>query len=214
MNELLHSIGLHLFHQSLTGSAVALRIHQPPAVRLVDTSAHKFRSGTPAPRSATPLHALKIPTAVPENDLLATLSLSSKPVIISTPKPVFGHPSLKGSSLVTKQDSNSEDMDWTPSNPVSSSALPLENENWLRPQRFFAPEKTTGLEGLLECAQIQDDPMVVDAPDSRLRSSNKIWPLLIQHLKKWHVTYFLSLGALVVSFLLANKMSWSWRTKS
>ena len=102
---------------------------------------------------------------------------------------------------MTKQEINSEDMDWTPTSPVSSFTLTPENENWLRPQRFFAPEKTTGLEGLLECAQIQDDPMVVDAADS----GNKIWV----HLRKWRATYFLSLAVLVFSSLLSRKMSWS-----
>lgn len=210
-------------HQSLSGSAAVLRIHQPPSIRLVDTSTHKidnFRSGTPASRSVTPHPAppLNLPAGVPENDLLATLSLSSKPIIINPHKPVFGHPSLKASSPI-KQETNSEDMDWTPTNPVSSSAfagkvnLATETENWLRPQRFFAPEKTTGLEGLLECAQIQDDPMVVDPPDSRLRSS-KIWPMLIQHLRRWCVSYILGVAAIVVSFLFSEKMPWSWPTKS
>jgi len=198
---------------SLTGSAIVLRIYQPPAVRLVDTSTHKSdedRSGTPGPRSAI------LPAAVPENDLLAALSLSSKPVILSPHKPVFGQSSLKGSSPAINEEFNNEDMDWIPTNPASSSAfagkakLATETGTWLSPQRFFAPEKTTGLEGLLECAKIRDDPMVVDSPDARLRSSQE---MLMQHVWQWRVTYVI-LAALVVSFLFAKEMPWSSQTKS
>ena len=178
----------------------------------MDTTIHKFdkfRSGTPAPRSDTP------PAAA--NDLLATLSLSSNPV--TSHKPVFGHPSLKGSSPAGKQEMDGEDMDWTPTTTsafTTNAKLAMETDNWLRPQRFFAPEKPTGLEGLLEGARIQDDLMVVDTPTERLHLRNKICSMLMKHLWHWGATYLLSLAGLLASFLVVKKMpsSWSWLTKS
>jgi hypothetical protein len=154
---------------------------------------------------------------VSENDPLAALSLSSNPVIISPNKPIFGHPSLKGPFPVIKEEIHSEDMDWTPTSTSASSGgaeLATETENWLRPQRFFAPEKPTGLEGLLESARIQDHSMVIDAPDRKQRSSKEIGLLLMQHLRRWGVTYMLSSAAFVVGLLFAQEISWSWLTKS
>lgn len=153
-----------------------------------------------------------------ENDLLASLSLSSKPVILNPHNPVFGRPSLKGSSPVLKEETGGEDMDWVPTNPVSAFAglakFTSETEDLLRPQRFFAPEKTTGLEGMLECARIQDDLMVVDAPYTTQPWSNERLPTSMRHLWEWRVTFVFSLAAFVVSFIFAQQMTWSWQTKS
>lgn len=52
-------------------------------------------------------------------------------------------------------------MDWT---PLPNRGL-LENEEWMRPQRLFAPSEPTGLEGLLEKARLKDDqPPEVGVP--------------------------------------------------
>lgn len=53
---------------------------------------------------------------------------------------------------------------------------------WLRPQRFFAPEKPTGLEGLLQQTKlVDDDAMMVDGQPSRHTTWNwRIWiPILV-----------------------------------
>jgi len=193
------------------GSAYILRIQQPPAIRLVDTSAHRFdksRSGTPAPRSNTPRAstpvASKFPTMLPEHDILSSLSLSSNPVI-SNPRPVFGLPSLNGSKPSTRaqKEPNEDEMDWTPTNPESSTPTfgkrpaTSDSENWLRPQKFFAPEKPTGLEGLLESARIQDEPMPYIQLDGAQSS------VLTNHLRKWGSLYILILA------LVASTLKWS-----
>ena len=111
-------------------------------------------------------------------------------------------------------------MDWTPTDPGLSSAfsgyikLSTETEDLLRPQRFFAPEKSTGLEGLLECAQIQDDLMVIDAPYTRQPWSNERLLIVMRHIRERRVAYVFSLAAFIVSFIFAKKISWSWQTKS
>ncbi|KAF8913017.1 hypothetical protein CPB84DRAFT_1841443 [Gymnopilus junonius] len=154
-----------------------LRLQQPPSIRLVDTHAHvadMSRSGTPVPdsRGTTPMSATsaKFPPTI-EPDALLSLSLSSKPVLPKS-KPVFGLPSLHGSTSTlvgfpTKEEPADDEMDWTPTNPDPSAfnndkrpaTSETENHSWLRPQRFFAPEKPTGLEGLFESTRIQDEPM-------------------------------------------------------
>ncbi|KAF8973558.1 Ima1 N-terminal domain-containing protein [Flammula alnicola] len=110
-------------------SCYVLRIQQPPAIRLVDTRTHKFdksRSATPHPdaRSATP--ALAKPPTLSEHDALLSLSLSSNPVITHA-NPVFGLPSLQGSTHIatSKEEvkTNDDEMDWTPTNPEQASSF-------------------------------------------------------------------------------------------
>ncbi|KAF9566160.1 hypothetical protein CPC08DRAFT_130459 [Agrocybe pediades] len=184
-----------------------LRIQQPPAIRLVDTQAHTYdrsRSGTPLPadlRSPTP-SSQKFPT-IPDADALLSMSLSSKPVITPRPHPVFGLPSLQSSLPATTppQPQNKEDeMDWTPTNPVISHQ---QNEtedsySWLRPQRFFAPEKPTGLEGLLQSTRIQDELIPLDSSNQKKTLWNYLWD--------WRLSFTILLGILVA--LIACTLKW------
>ncbi|KDR85360.1 hypothetical protein GALMADRAFT_54086 [Galerina marginata CBS 339.88] len=198
---------------TVVSSYYVLRVQQPPSIRLVDTHAHRFdksRSGTPNPdsRGTTPT-ASKFPSLEP--DALLSLSLSSKPVISRT-KPVFGLPSLQGTirPLVPKQETNDDEMDWTPTNPdatpYSSNRVPPDGDNnWLRPQRFFAPEKPTGLEGLFESTRIQDEPMPFH-DDRQVNASMSLSRMFTNHLRKWAPLYTLFLGILVAS--VGYTMKW------
>ncbi|KAF9462097.1 Ima1 N-terminal domain-containing protein [Collybia nuda] len=137
-------------------SCLTLRIQQPPAIRLLDSNFHQHmpsRSTTPSSRLNTPT-----PLTTAEPDILSSLSLSSKP-IISTVNPVFGHSSLtRPLNVIEALDADA--MDWTPTNVHPATQNPAkanESEPWLRPQRFFAPENPTGLEGLFERTLLVDD---------------------------------------------------------
>ncbi|KAF9015539.1 Ima1 N-terminal domain-containing protein [Cyathus striatus] len=168
----------------LLSSCMIIRLQHPPAIRLIDTNSHKLassRSDTPNPatRMGTPSDTA-FPTAV-DPDILAGLSLSSKPVITPT-KPVFGLPSLLASvPPVTDKDENKDEMDWTPTNADGSSPSKGkyrrsdDDASWLRPQRFFAPEKPTGLEGLFERTKLVDDRMAVDQPTRSPKSTLSTW---------------------------------------
>lgn len=106
-----------------------------------------------------------MPTAPIDNepDHLASLTLSSKPLISST-NPIFGHPSLTSSapsaSPIKVDESPDEDaMDWTPTNPSPVRGKKSVDDNdgaWLRPQRFFPPERPTGLESLFASTKLED----------------------------------------------------------
>ena len=161
---------------------------------------------------------------IPENDLLASLSLSSNPVItdtiVNSKHHVFGQPSM-GSKIVAKEELAEDEMDWAPTDPtpapttfgnVRRAAASLVNSsetaNWIRPQKFFAPEKPTGLEGLLESARIQDEPMVIDAPGATA-SSKRAWRTLVNHLWRWGILYVLSAAVLVASVKYAKKIKLS-----
>ncbi|KAK7064357.1 integral inner nuclear membrane protein ima1 [Favolaschia claudopus] len=146
-------------------SYFTLQLQQPPTIRLIDTAKHmpdlsRSRSQTPipsAPQNSSP---------EPEN-LFAGLTFSSKPM--TSPEkaaPVFGLPSML-SALTTSTEpvgDDSMDVDMPPNAPKAktgeSSAV------WLRPQRFFAPEAPTGLEGLFERTKIIDDITMSDATSS------------------------------------------------
>jgi len=81
--------------------------------------------------------------------------MTLEPNTLSTTKPVFGKPSFP--SPIPAVDVAEEDMmDWIPEN-ASPQRAP-ENGNWLRPQRFFPPEKATGLEDLFaQAAKLDTD---------------------------------------------------------
>ncbi|KAF8167742.1 Ima1 N-terminal domain-containing protein [Crassisporium funariophilum] len=195
---------------TIIASCLVLRVQQPPAIRLVDTHSHKFtmsRSATPTPsfRSSTP--AIAGVSSLPEHDVLASLSLSSMPIIAHN-KPVFGVPSLHGSTPAKsgREQPNDDEMDWTPTNPESSSGrrVPESDTSWLRPQRFFAPEEPTGLEGLFQSARIQEEPMQVRQKGSR---SNAAFQAVSHHLWKWGPLYTLFVALLVIS--LTYILQWS-----
>jgi len=70
-------------------------------------------------------------------------------------------------------------MDWAPTDPSSGSLLAkgkqkVDDSIWLRPQRFFAPENPTGLEGLFERTKLVDDVVMTD--ETRRLSPNSYLP--------------------------------------
>ncbi|KAH9486593.1 Integral inner nuclear membrane protein ima1 [Psilocybe cubensis] len=161
-----------------------LRIQQPPSIRLIDTHAHTYdtsRSATPNPgsRGTTPTNS-KFQSSI-ELDTLQTLSLSSKPVLPPS-KPIFGMPSLQGPLSMPQTPArrektlNEDDMDWTPTHPETVGRITSSeksNNDWLRPQRFFAPENPTGLEGLLETTRIQEDEPMPFQGTTRIGNDQK-----------------------------------------
>lgn len=54
-------------------------------------------------------------------------------------------------------------MDWTPTDPTGNQNT--DDGSWMRPQRFFAPEKPTGLEDLLQRAHLVEDVTMSDATE-------------------------------------------------
>ncbi|KAG5647583.1 hypothetical protein DXG03_008936 [Asterophora parasitica] len=154
---------------------MVLRLHQPPAIRLLDTHAHKpsvSRSATPHTSSRADSPALGLGRPPPSHDpeFLAALSLSSKPIMTPT-TPVFGLPSLLSSvtPAAAAEVLDADAMDWTPTGTFGSKGKATQEPDdgsWLRPQRFFAPEKPTGLEGLFEQAlMVVDDAPIVAGGD-------------------------------------------------
>jgi len=162
------SLTLELF--TFIASCIVLRLQRPPSIRLIDTTTHL--SPDPAPSVTRRDESSPAPNpALSEPDLLATLSLSSKPVITKS-NPIFGLPSLStmGPSSLSApskdndrmdEDVNVDTMDWTPTTPSSlpnkGKQMLNDDGSWLRPQRFFAPEHPTGLEGLFEQTKLVDD---------------------------------------------------------
>jgi hypothetical protein len=98
--------------------------------------------------------------------------------------PIFGAPSLIAPTLMPSTSSSShtpeygdsdnhgdrdgdvdmmdaDAMDWSPTEPPPGRRLPAgahttDDGTWMRPQRFFAPEQPTGLEGLLARTGLTD----------------------------------------------------------
>ncbi|KAJ7092564.1 Ima1 N-terminal domain-containing protein [Mycena epipterygia] len=153
-----------------------LRLQQPPAIRLIDTTTHKLDPSRA--RSQTPIAVTHPPAQEP--DLLAALSFSSRPVIASQ-APVFGLPSMLSSltfPVDSKPDADEMDVDWTPADSKGKASASAQSSDalWLRPQRFFAPEAPTGLEGLFERTKLVDDVTMADATSRPAsRPSGKAW---------------------------------------
>ncbi|GLB35995.1 putative ima1 N-terminal domain [Lyophyllum shimeji] len=183
---------------ALTVSCMVLRLHQPPAVRLLDTSSHKLslsRSATPhtSTREGTPAVGLGRPSTTANPDPLAALSLSSKPVMTPS-NPVFGLPSLLSAvpSSSAPEEVDVDAMDWTPTEGSGSGKSMTKQESdadsWLRPQRFFAPAKPTGLEGLFErTLLVADDPPVVIDEGKTRKTEFLGW----RYLRRWWWAYLL-----------------------
>lgn len=210
--------------QVLVFSCFAIRIHQPPSVRLVDTTLHLSTPRTSVDTRAYDgastrpfLSSVPVTASGPsEPDHFAALSLSSDPIISSsTVNPIFGRPSLHAPSSPPKPLSDAGDdasddpdaMDWEPSavTPSGSSELTKsrgravrddDNGSWLRPQRFFAPEQPTGLEGLLMRTRLMDDDLPPFLPDSQGSKAQKEFQW------NWCWVYALSLIPLAVLAVL------------
>ncbi|THV06000.1 hypothetical protein K435DRAFT_646074 [Dendrothele bispora CBS 962.96] len=189
----------------LVYSLSTVRVQQPPTIRLIDSNTLSSRSNTPLPdqsnsrsRTGTPA-----PAKLPEPDLFASLSLSNKPVVASK-TPVFGMPSLLSNASVQidneepSSSRNDDEMDWTPTSDNVNTAFPIplntkqqgksvDDGSWLRPQRFFAPEKPTGLETLFEKTKLADDVTMSDTSSSA--GQGRIWLVVMTHLEKWWWLY-------------------------
>lgn len=136
-------------------SLKALSIRQPAAVRLIDTSmpTRKDISVRPEPSSQD--------TVLDPEPLLSALSLAPQPILpAAAAHPVFGQTSLPSLPVRPAEEA----MDWEPAEESDWVRLD-EREDWLRPQRFFAPEQPTGLEMLLERTTLAEPA----APSARLR---------------------------------------------
>jgi len=125
-----------------------LKVHNPPPVRLIDSD--RYRSYVP-PQSSECSEKTPIPDVPPpETDLLASLTLSTKPIIRSNP--IFGRPSLQQLPQTPNKavdDDDPDAMDWTPTNPSPKKNVNYGDESIVKPQHFFPPEEPTGLENLL-----------------------------------------------------------------
>ncbi|KAG7450673.1 uncharacterized protein BT62DRAFT_529122 [Guyanagaster necrorhizus] len=184
-----YMISLMLELSVFISSYFVLRLQQPPAIRLLELNQLPSRAPTPnlnASRSNTPL----TPPIVNDSDLLASLTLSSKPVIAKPP--VFGVPSLRTSALHSnahQPETDADEMDWTPTNGQREKPKPYDDSSFLHPQKFFAPENPTGLESLFESTRLVDDvTMNEPAPESAPTRSS----FAIAHLWSWGWVYLLS----------------------
>lgn len=185
-------------------SCKVLRLQHPPAIRLLDTNSHKDHS-----RSVTPAHSTSHsdtssfhPTSLAEPDLLSALSLSTNPIMTPS-NPVFGLPSLL-SSPVPPTEVDVDAMDWSPTDALSEqhkqeSAKQPDEGSWLRPQRFFAPEQPTGLEGLFERTLLVKDTLSIE-DDSQRR------PYIGKHARHWWWAYALSVAPIAAITYKAWKM--------
>ncbi|KIJ68203.1 hypothetical protein HYDPIDRAFT_81318 [Hydnomerulius pinastri MD-312] len=182
-------------------SFATLHLQRPPPIRLIDTSSHVHLQ--PSSARATPelsshsarASPMPMPHAISEPDLLAGLTLSSKPVVSPT-NPIFGLPSLLSSTAALQEspikvdDSPDEDaMDWTPTNPSPAKGKKSrggedddnDDGSWLRPQKFFPPERPTGLEALFASTKL------VDEGDSKTSNSGgSVWgPQNLRAIGRW-----------------------------
>ncbi|KAG8690905.1 hypothetical protein FRC08_010318, partial [Ceratobasidium sp. 394] len=138
-----------------------LRIIRPPRIRLVASSRTPVPALQPIPHSSEFGTISRMPSPQPPTEVpaLSALSLSSFPSSRPTRavNPIFGVTSLAQPPAQPQAQTYSEEhdpnaMDWTPANENTRQ----ETIDWLRPARF-APEKPTGLEGLLEKFGIAGD---------------------------------------------------------
>ncbi|KAH7885929.1 Ima1 N-terminal domain-containing protein [Phlebopus sp. FC_14] len=168
-----------------TTSFATLHLQKPPSIRLTDGSTHddpqssSARATSERPPSRPRFSPQPISSSSVEPDL-AVLTLSSKPLVSPT-NPVFGFPSLpsltggSSDSPIKADDVPGEDaMDWTPTNS-SSSKLKRSVDDvdgpWMRPQRFFPPERPTGLETLFANTKLEDGDFKMANPGTHVWTS-------------------------------------------
>ncbi|KAK0464975.1 Ima1 N-terminal domain-containing protein [Desarmillaria tabescens] len=170
-------------------SCFVLRLQQPPAIRLLELNQLPSRAVTPNPNTShsnTPL----TPPIINDSDLLASLTLSSKPVIAKPP--IFGVPSLGSSaphSTAHQPENDIDEMDWTPTNGQKEKPRTYDDSSFLRPQKFFAPENPTGLESLFESTRLVDDITMNEPTPERASTRSSI---ATAHLWNWGWVYLLS----------------------
>lgn len=132
-------------------SLIVLRTSHPPVIRLLEPEK------VPTARAQTPnSQPTSLPATPSAADSLSSLSLSSRPVV-----PKFGVASL--GPQIPSQDSETDAMDWSPTDEASAKVAQSNFTQWFRPQRFFAPEHPTGLEDLLERTKLVEDVTMTDA---------------------------------------------------
>ncbi|KAH6916884.1 Ima1 N-terminal domain-containing protein [Coprinopsis sp. MPI-PUGE-AT-0042] len=198
-----------------------MRVQHPPPIRLIDTHSHlsnlsNTRSNTPATSSSQ--NSSPITTSVPklgEHDLLASLSLSSKPVLTpppsktSKPNPIFGMPSFGSSTSLratappsleprVKREEDEDAMDWSPTSEEPPRQLRAhvseDSSTWLRPQRFFAPEKPTGLENIMaRTLRLDDDLMQVDPQEP------SSIPAILKNWRQWYLPVLFTICAMLAA---------------
>ncbi|KAJ7275202.1 Ima1 N-terminal domain-containing protein [Mycena haematopus] len=193
------SVSLVLELCATFSSLFILQLQQPPAIRLIDTAKHKSVPLAHAPKPPLlvrlPLHrSLKIFSR-------GCLSRQSrlpfrKPLLYSECRPCFvPHAQAEQQHLRSMNGRRLAPTDAKRKTKESGDSL------WLRPQRFFAPEAPTGLEGLFERTKIIDDITMNDAtsaPHSGSRPASWNW---------WWVV------APSLAFL-AGVASWVWSRRS
>lgn len=141
-------------------------------------------------RESTPMAGPSRPSSTQDSDILASLSLSSKPVM-GPASPVFGLPSLSSAtSNPNSQEHDVDEMDWTPAEAFKSR----DDASWLRPQRFFPPEKATGLEGLFErtLLVVDESPFM----SGEQKNALSLW----NHIQSWwwaYVVFLIPICAIV-----------------
>lgn len=184
--------------QTLVLSCTVLRLQHPPAIRLLNTSSHKTSGSVTPTHSKSRSHTPAIqPLPMAEPDLLSALTLSTNPIVAPTNNPIFGLPSLLSTSIPPTVDKevDADAMDWTSTDPLSGqhkqeSGKQPDDGLWLRPQRFFAPEKPTGLETLFERALLVNDTH----PTSGERERR---PYITNHARHWWWVYVISFAPIV-----------------
>jgi hypothetical protein len=124
--------------------------------------------------------------------------------------PMFGSSSLlePGPNTASNDLREDDEMDWTPTEPSDQPRTIRQKKDedniWLRPQRFFAPEQPTGLESLLERTTIMDVPQS-SVNTGTARPVSKV----VIHLLHWWFVYALSL----LPLLAIGVRLWQKRTK-
>ncbi|KAH8998834.1 Ima1 N-terminal domain-containing protein [Lactarius hatsudake] len=158
-------------------SFLTLRLHHPPAVRLIDTSASRASTpstGSVSRTSSPPLLSSTVSTSTSSSfshpsEPPDSLAIPHRPWHATGP-PVFGHPSLLRPAIFSpaptrddaemrsqQQDEEEDDvMDWTPTaSPVRPSSSGPVPRGAGRARTNGAPaDATTGLETLLERTNI------------------------------------------------------------
>lgn len=188
-------------------SCTILRLQHPPVIRLLNTNSHKAPSRSVTPTSISRLDRPAFhPPSTADPEFLSALSLSANP-IITPANPIFGLPSLSSPlPPAVNKEVDVDAMDWTPTDTLSEqhkqvSAKQPDDGSWLRPQRFFAPEKPTGLEGIFERALlVNDTPSTTDDTQSR--------PFIIKYAGDWWA--YVLLFALIAAIMYKAWESMQW----
>ncbi|KAG8965521.1 hypothetical protein FRC03_000431 [Tulasnella sp. 419] len=161
-------------------------LHISERPRIVVSSRSASRVPTPSienngPQQQPPPEVDIISSLTLSSNPLSTIPRASTSSALAPPqlkpaqhtKPVFGQTSLAANSVSTSFTSSmtmdgandGTEMDWMPSPSATEDNVflrgrtprPMEEENWLKPQRFFGTQQDTGLETLFDSANWLDD---------------------------------------------------------